>query len=178
MVASFADLLLNRPVALPKGRKRSVSFEDEPKKNIGGSPEVVSFIWQTHLRDVFNALKAGAETANQVVEVTGISMTTVRRAITELIETKRVHCVTMYSKAFYAPVGRQPTCSVSKVNKTCKQILDALQARGGAGTTVQLVCETGIADTTINKWMTRLLGQGVIRNASIKKPAIWTIVEK
>lgn len=175
-MASFADLLLNRPVPLPKGRKRNVSFEESPKK-IGGSPEVLAMIWNNHLTVVHKCVRDGIETANEIVDETGVARTTVVRALNELINTNKIHSIKLYNKLYYAPIGRQPLAKAATKSKRAAILIAALKKRGGAATTLQLQVDTGLADTCIGMWMRRLVGEGTIVNAAGKKPAIWKVVE-
>ncbi len=90
-----ADILFNRPIALPKGRCRTHNPDERRRQQqttqaMADNAARNTATKQANIERVYNAIAAGVTTLNQVKAETGLSHTTVCYALKDLEGAKRI----------------------------------------------------------------------------------------
>lgn len=155
----FADLLLNRPINLPDGKTRSVSFETPVERldpNAGLSMEELC---RVNTEKVFKAIKKGAEKRREIRDKAGLSQITTDRALKELIEAGRVHRVAYNRTFYYAVAGKSPVFDCGE-NTRRQETIKAIKKNGGSATAVQLMTRLGLSETGVKLRLKRLMESG------------------
>ena len=166
----FADLLFNKPIQLPKGSVRIISYESQADRKMKYAHNTAALL---HSEDrVFEAIAAGCELRKEITSHTGISLTTVGKAIAALLAAGRIQRTIRREAHYHTVAGRKPTFKSAPLppgerpnlrrEECLQEAIAALRKLGGEAKMQDLVYQLPVTETAIRDRMRLLVERELV----------------